>query len=117
MHEASATRSPLLTKTEAADLCRCSLRHFERHVQPHVAPVTIGSRVLFHQEDLLRWLDNQRAGGSLGTLAAVATSFGSRTAVAATASPQAKEILGRLRRRRRGSTPRSSPVGGSQGES
>jgi hypothetical protein len=52
--------SPLFTKAEAAEFCRVSLSTFDRHVQRCLPPVRIGGRVLFHREDLLRWLDTQR---------------------------------------------------------
>jgi hypothetical protein len=46
----------LLTRHEAADLCRCSVRHFDRHVAPHLPRVPIGTRVVFDQEDVIAWL-------------------------------------------------------------
>jgi hypothetical protein len=49
--------APLMTKWEAAELCRLSVRGFERHVRPHLSAVRLGSRSLFFKEDVLKWLD------------------------------------------------------------
>jgi hypothetical protein len=80
--------------------------------RPGSGPVRIGSRVLFHQEELLRWLDRKRDGSFISTAVARSTSSASPTTVDATPSPRAKEILEQLRLRQRAPTPRLSPVSG-----
>lgn len=48
--------SPLLTRIEAAAFCRVSARAFDQHVRDVVPTVRIGSRVLFHRQELEAWL-------------------------------------------------------------
>jgi hypothetical protein len=98
--------SPIFTKHEAATFCRVSIRTFEREVQPELPTVRIGARVLFHEEDLLKWLDRKKDGVFTSTVVARPTSSVSRTKVDATPSPRANEILARLRQRQRAPTPR-----------
>src|SRR4051812_27568238 len=95
----TASAEALLTKEEAARLCRVSVRGFERHVQPRISPVRLGSRVLFFKEDVLRCLEQQRDSSSSVTVAPVRSSSDSPRPVAPTSSPQAREILARLRAR------------------
>lgn len=114
--ELLAHRSPLLNKQEAAEFCGVCRRTFERKVQPHLPAVSIGSRVLFDEEDLRKWLDAQKAGSSGTTIGRGFSTSGSRTLASATASLRANEILAQLRARQRGSTPRLFPVGGRRSE-
>jgi hypothetical protein len=108
---ATARRSPLLTRQEAADICHISIRTFERAVQPHLAVIVIGSRVLIEQEDLRTWLDDQKVGSSDKIGARGTSTRASRTtAVAATSSSRAREIAARLKARQLASTPRLFPV-------
>jgi hypothetical protein len=49
----------LLTRSEAAAALGMSLRHFQRHVQPHVRCVYSGQLRLFRLRDLERWADRE----------------------------------------------------------
>ena len=49
----------LLTRNEAAAALGMSLRHFQRHVQPHVRCVYSGQLRLFRLRDLGRWADRE----------------------------------------------------------
>jgi hypothetical protein len=57
----SATGVPrmLLTRREAATALGMSLRHFQRHVQPHVRCVYSGQLRLYPLRDLERWVVGQ----------------------------------------------------------
>ncbi len=91
--------SPLLTRREAAALCRVSLRTFERFVQPNLPAVAIGARVFFATDDVKRWLDARRSSSSMTTPA----TFTSRRASppgGGALSQQESEILTQLRARR-----------------
>ncbi len=48
--------SPLFTRLEAAAFCRVSPRTFDQHLRDVVPTVRIGSRVLFHRQELEAWL-------------------------------------------------------------
>lgn len=48
----------LLTKREAAALCRVSLAAFDAHVRPILTPKRIGRRVLFLQADIEAWAES-----------------------------------------------------------
>jgi len=102
----------LLTKPEAAKLLRISVKTFERKVQPFVPRVMIGSKVLFDREDLQKWVGMQKVGDSDYTSEPASTSSGSDTMGDVKRSARADEILRKLRRKRRASTPRLFPVGG-----
>jgi hypothetical protein len=52
-------RRLLLTRNEAAETLGCSVRHFERHVQPHIACVYSGQLRQYRPRDLERWVDSQ----------------------------------------------------------
>jgi len=58
-----------LTREEAAASLGVSLRHFERHVQPHVRIVRSGSVRLVPVTELERWAERSAAlaGGADGT--------------------------------------------------
>jgi len=49
----------LLTRREAAVSMGMSLRHFQRHVQPHVRCVYSGQLRLYRIRDLERWADDE----------------------------------------------------------
>jgi hypothetical protein len=49
----------LLTRREAAATLGMSLRHFQRHVQPHVRCVYSGQLRLYPVRDLERWAEDQ----------------------------------------------------------
>src|SRR5262245_15417825 len=106
--------SPMLTRREAAAFCRVSLRTFERYVLPRIARVRLGGRFFFMKGDLTRWLEQQKVGSSLATRATVSTVSASRTPVVASSSRREREILSRLRAKRRGSTRRSFPAKAAQ---
>jgi AraC-like DNA-binding protein len=54
-----------LSRADAAAALGMSLRHFQRHVQPHVRCVYSGQLRLFPVIELERWLHDQRwPGGS-----------------------------------------------------
>ena len=96
---APADPSPLLTRREAAALCRVSLRTFERFVQPNLPAVAIGARVFFATDDIKRWLDARRSSSSLA-MQATFTPHPTRSLVNGSLSRQENEILAQLRRRR-----------------
>jgi hypothetical protein len=47
----------LLSRREAAEALGMSLRHFQRHVQPHIRCVYSGQLRLYPLKDLERWVD------------------------------------------------------------
>ena len=96
---APADPSPLLTRREAAALCRVSLRTFERFVQPNLPAVAIGARVFFATDDVKRWLDARRSSSSLATPATF-TSRHAHSPSGGVLSQQESEILAQLRARR-----------------
>lgn len=49
----------LLTRREAALALGMSLRHFQRHVQPHVRCVYSGQLRLYPLRDLERWAEDE----------------------------------------------------------
>ena len=49
----------LLTRREAAATLGMSLRHFQRHVQPHVRCVYSGQLRLYPLRDLERWAESE----------------------------------------------------------
>jgi len=49
----------MLTRREAAVSMGMSLRHFQRHVQPHVRCVYSGQLRLYRISDLERWADDE----------------------------------------------------------
>jgi hypothetical protein len=49
----------LLTRREAAVSLGMSLRHFQRHVQPHVRCVYSGQLRLYPVRDLERWAEDE----------------------------------------------------------
>lgn len=49
----------LLSRQEAAEALGMSLRHFQRHVQPHVRCVYSGQLRLYRPSDLQRWADQE----------------------------------------------------------
>ena len=49
----------LLTRREAATALGMSLRHFQRHVQPHVRCVYSGQLRLYLMRDLERWAEDE----------------------------------------------------------
>ena len=48
----------LLTRREAARALGMSLRHFQRHVQPHLRCVYSGQLRLYRPRDLERWTED-----------------------------------------------------------
>lgn len=95
-----------LTREQAAERCACSLSHFKRHVQPHLPAVRIGGLVRFDQEDLDRWLENQKDGGSSAKEAGGMSD--TATKGAAQRSPAARRILAKLRSSPPSGTPKPS---------
>lgn len=53
----------LLTREESASSLGMSLRHFQRHVQPHLPCVYSGQLRLYRPEDLRRWTEGAAADG------------------------------------------------------
>lgn len=102
----------LVTKQEAADYLRVSLRTFDRHVAPRIETVRIGGRVFYTWEELNRWLDAQTVGPLSQTSGRGIGSYASDTTAVGTNGPRAKRIIERLKKRRSDSTPRLYPVGG-----
>jgi phage terminase Nu1 subunit (DNA packaging protein) len=49
----------LLTRREAAEALGMSLRHFQRHVQPHLPCVYSGQLRLYRPQDLERWAERE----------------------------------------------------------
>ena len=56
---AGAVPRMLLTRREAAATLGMSLRHFQRHVQPHVRCVYSGQLRLYPVRDLEDWAEDQ----------------------------------------------------------
>jgi hypothetical protein len=54
---ARTTPRVLLTRREAAEALGMSLRHFQRHVQPHIRCVYSGQLRLYPLKDLERWAE------------------------------------------------------------
>jgi hypothetical protein len=52
-------RRVALSKTEAAEALGMSVRHFERHVQPHIPVVYSGGLRLFPLESLRDWANHE----------------------------------------------------------
>jgi excisionase family DNA binding protein len=52
-------RQVLVRRREAAELLGVSLRHFQRHIQPHLPCVYSGQLRLFRVRDLERWADSR----------------------------------------------------------
>jgi excisionase family DNA binding protein len=63
----------LLTKQEAAQKLRISLRTLDRHVEAKAGPpvTKIGSRILFSAEGLEDWIRKQQVSGAAGTTGAL----------------------------------------------
>lgn len=53
-----------LSRGDAAAALGMSLRHFQRHVQPHVRCVYCGQLRLFPVADLQRWVNDQSERGA-----------------------------------------------------
>ena len=49
----------MLTRAEAAGALGVSLRHFQRHVQPHLPCIYSGQLRLYPVTELQRWIDQQ----------------------------------------------------------
>lgn len=49
----------LVTRQEAAAALAMSLRHFQRHVQPHLPCVYSGQLRLYRPQDLERWAERE----------------------------------------------------------
>lgn len=49
----------LLSRQEAAEMLGVSLRHFERHIQPHLPVVYSGRLRRYRARDIERWVDQQ----------------------------------------------------------
>lgn len=47
----------LLTRNEAAASLGVSLRHFERHMQPHIPCLYSGQLRLYRPRDIEKWVD------------------------------------------------------------
>lgn len=52
----------LLTRAEAARLCRCSVETFDQHVRPQLPVLRVGRRVLVRSEDLEAWMQAPEQG-------------------------------------------------------
>jgi hypothetical protein len=52
-------RRLLITRAEAAAMLGVSVRHFERHMQPHIPCVYSGQLRQYRPADLERWVDDQ----------------------------------------------------------
>ncbi len=57
--ERAATPRLALSRSEAASSLGMSLRHFQRHVQPHVRCIYSGQLRLYPIADLERWMREQ----------------------------------------------------------
>jgi hypothetical protein len=49
----------MLTRAEAACALGISLRHFQRHVQPHLSCIYSGQLRLYPITELQRWIDQE----------------------------------------------------------
>lgn len=55
----------ILTAKETALFLRISRATLYRHIQNHSLPhMHLGRRLLFREDELMRWLDQHQAGGS-----------------------------------------------------
>jgi hypothetical protein len=104
----------LCTRAEAAKHLRVSVRAFDAHVRPDLTPVRIGRRVLFRQEDLDAWVDQQKDGASDSEVETSRSD--SRTRVDRSSSVQAPLTLSELRRLPRENIPRSYQEGAQRGD-
>src|SRR5579863_4380244 len=98
----------LLSAREAASMLGVSLSTFKDTVRAELPSVTIGRRVLFDKEDVLRWRNSRKVAGLSGSQRDAGdepTSSVSVTLASASNVPRAKAILARLRSRPRTSTP------------
>ncbi|MFO0683928.1 MAG: hypothetical protein U0234_17885 [Sandaracinus sp.] len=103
----------LMTKAEAAAYLRKSVRDFERNVMPDVTAILVGrGRKLYEREELERWLDERKVGGSTRTRGRASGTSGSGTKGSVVTSALARRIADELRSPARRSTPRLFPVGG-----
>jgi predicted DNA-binding transcriptional regulator AlpA len=97
----------LLSARDAAGLLGVSLSTFKDTVQADLPTISIGRRVLFDREDVIRWRNEHKAAGSFdsprgadgGPISSVSVTVGS-----ASSAPRAKAILARLRSKQRAST-------------
>ncbi len=96
-----------LDSEEAARYVRVSIRTFRELVQPYVKPAKIGSKLIFHREELDRWVATQMDQNSTETREPDSTTSGSPTKAAGTSSQRAKQIAQELKKRSRKSTHRS----------
>jgi hypothetical protein len=55
----SSTRRLALSRNEAAASLGMSLRHFQRHVQPHIGCIYSGQLRLYPVAELERWVSEQ----------------------------------------------------------
>jgi hypothetical protein len=102
----ASAESLLLTREEAAELCRVSLKSFLRHVAPKLSRVRIGTRVLFDREDIVAWINRSKAGPSAETSAPESGVCVTPSPVVDITDRRALEIAARLRNERRRSTQR-----------
>lgn len=56
----------LVARELAAAYCGVSANHFGAHVEPHVAPLAIGSRRLWDVRDLDAWIDLHKGAPAAG---------------------------------------------------
>lgn len=100
----------LLTRPEAADYLRVSLRHFDTVVRPDLTPVRIGARVVYDQRDIDAWVDLQKAGRSEGNAASGAGAYASRSEAGRKSAAPARQANRSPQKRPNASTPRLSVV-------
>jgi len=98
----------LLTRLEAAHLCRVSDDTFDRHIRPALSEVRVGSTLRFYRDEVEAWRESHRAGGSSSEARndAARSSSGIRASAAKSKQGQERLTLRQLRNARRRSTPR-----------
>lgn len=94
----------LVSSAQAAEMLGVGLTTFRETIQPKLPHVYIGRRLLFDERDLRQWVDDHKVGPVSFPLDGPSTSSASGTLGIASTSPRAKQILEKLRGRRRAST-------------
>jgi hypothetical protein len=106
-----AFTSPLATPAEAQAYLRLSRKSFDRHVRRHLIQIRQGGRVFYEWKEIQKWLENQKAGPYVKTHGPATTPSASGTRVSESTDPRVAKMLGKLKSKRRESTPRLFPVG------
>jgi hypothetical protein len=69
----------LLTREEAADMCRVSLGTFDARVRPHLRVKRVGVRVLIPESEIERWIEAEADEAEAGQNPALLPETGTRS--------------------------------------